>query len=512
MAKLKYLQSLATAPLMSRFARNRQGGVAIAFALVLVVLMAFVGVAVDYSGARQQREKMQTALDSAIVVAATTSGSNGAKTQAFNKAFGAQYPAVDPVMSASAQLDLSSASQLNASASGRIKTSLISMIGVRDMAIGVRSSAKVATGVEFALVLDVSGSMKYPDMSGSARIDVLKTAATNLVDTAVANAGPGANLKFGYVPFTMNVNIGTANAGYVDDTSNALFSGTQWAGCVMERAVPNHLSNAYSGSNKWRAYIYPPEPNSGGYCDNPSNGTNSGYNVIDAYIAGNPNPYTRGPNYNCVRHPVAPLTTSASSIKAQLATLTAENNMGTILAPGVSWGTRILTPNAPFSGADPIGGTTRKIMVMLTDGAQTTEMRYPNCNTDQNTATPYSYTPSTFGQTGRSIGPNGPRDFFGPYGYIYDSDPFGNNYTDYSQVDASLDPLALQACAFAKSQGIEIYSIAVSSYAGPGTSVYNTLKSCASDDDHFFYATDATTLTNTFADIARKATALVRTK
>lgn len=496
---------------MQALASDQAGSVAMMFGLVLLVLLLMVGIAVDYGRALQQREKMLSALDSAVLVAATTPGEADKKINVFRNAFKSQYPEAGPVSSLHIALDTSGSDQIVGTASARIKTSILNIAGFDTIAIGVTSAARTATGVEFAMVLDVSGSMKHADMSGRRRIDVLKEAAASLVDTAVANAGPGANLKFGYVPFTMNVNIGASNAGYVTGSNDALFTGTQWAGCVLERAPPNHLSNAYTGSNKWRAYIYPPEPDSSS-CDNQSNGTNAGYKTIDAYDPSNPNPYTRGPNYNCVRHPIAPLTTSASTIKTQIASLTAEYNMGTILAPGVTWGTRILTPNAPFSGADAIGGSTKKVMVMLTDGAQTTEMRYPACSTKQNSVTPYSFSPSSLGLAGRSVGPMGPRDFFSPYGYIYDSDPFGANYTSYSQVDASLDPLALDACAFAKGQGIEIYSIAVSSYAGPGTSVYNTLKSCATSDAHFFYATDAVGLTNTFADIARKATAFVRTK
>ena len=119
MTKAKLFASKSISRAASRFARDARGGVLTAFAAVIVVLISFVGVAVDYSGARQQREKMQTALESAIVVAATTSGDNGEKRRAFNKAFGAQYPAVGPVMSASATLDLSDPSQLTASATGR---------------------------------------------------------------------------------------------------------------------------------------------------------------------------------------------------------------------------------------------------------------------------------------------------------------------------------------------------------------------------------------------------------
>lgn len=493
------------------FVASQGGSVAIIFAVVFMVLVIGVGFAVDYGRAGQHREKMQAALDSAVQIAAVMQGSTGDRQIAFRSAFDSQFSPGGAVLSTSPSLDLSTPGEIKGSATARVRTSIMGAVGYSEMNIGVTSFGILSKGAEIMMVLDVSGSMRNGDMSGMLRIDVLKLAAAGLVDAAVAAAPPAAVLKFGYVPFTMNVNIGTANAAYVDNTTHALFTGTQWAGCVLERPVPNHFSNTYNAANKWKAYIYPPETTSAD-CDNPGDGANTGYAVVDPYVAGATNPYTHGPNYNCVRHPMAPLTTNAAQIKTQISSLTAEYNMGTILAPGVTWGTRLLTPNAPFPGADPMNSGVRKVIVMLTDGSQTTEMRYDACSRSQNPSTAYSFTPASFNLSGRAVGPNGPRDFFGPYGYIYDSDPFGVGYTDYSQVDASLDPLAIAACNFAKSQGIEIYSIAVSSGAGPGTSVYNTLRSCATDDSHMYVATDASALTNTFAAIGRKTAQFTRTK
>ena len=469
-----------------RFAQAEGGSVALIFALVAMALLVAVGIAVDYGRAGQHRERLQAALDSAVQMAAVMQGTASDRQVAFKSAFDSQFGVTPSVLSATPYLDLSVPGEVKGTAKARIRTSVMGVVGYSEMTIGVSSVGILSKGAEFMMVLDVSGSMMNTDMSGMRRIDVLKQAATGLVDTAIAAAPPAAALKFGYVPFTMNVNIGTANAAYVDNTTHSLFTGTQWAGCVLERPVPNHLSNAYSAASKWHAYIYPPETTSSADCDNAGDGTNNGYAIIDPYVAGASNPNTRGPNYNCVRHAMAPLTGNAAAIKAQIAGLTAEPNAGTILAPGVTWGTRLLTPNAPFPGADPMNSGVKKVLVMLTDGAQTTEMRYDACSKTQNPSTPYNFTPAAFNLSGKAVGPMGPRDFFSPYGYIYDSDPFGNNYTSYSQVDASLDPLAIAACNFAKSQGIEIYSIAVSSYAGPGTNVYNTLRACANDDAHMF--------------------------
>lgn len=310
----------------------------------------------------------------------------------------------------------------------------------------------------------------------------------------------------------MNVNIGTTNTSYVSDVNHSLFAGTSWAGCVLERAPPNHITTNYSPGMKWQAYINPPET-SNSACVNRGNGTNAGYGQVDPNIPGSYSALTKGPNYNCVRHPMRALSSDANTVKSQIDTLTAEFNDGTILSPGVTWAARLLTPDAPFPGADPFSAGVKKILVMLTDGAQTTEKRGTDCNdTTNGWGTPYSFDPSRFKLAGRAVGPRGPRDFFGPYGYLYDSDPLGYGYTSYSQVDSSLDRLAISTCDYVKGLGIEIFSVAVSASAGPGTSVYDTLRNCASDPQHFFHATDEAGMRAAFATIAREGAKFARTK
>lgn len=496
-----------------RFGRDEGGVVALIFAMSLLPLLGLVGAAIDYGRSTTVRARLQSALDAAVLAAAVTSGAESDRRAAFSSAF-AGHLIGGEATGASATLNLATPGLVRGEASADVNMIVMKVFGTTSVNVKVSSEGRIPGSIEFMMVLDVSGSMKWADMSGRARIDVLREAATDLVDVAVAEAPSTARLKFGYVPFTMNVNIGPSNSAYVTGANDPLFNGTTWAGCVMERAPPNHLSTSYSGSSKFRAYIYPPETDSD-LCDNPSAGTNSIYKYLEQidYTGTTTSPYTRGPNYNCVRHPMKPLTTDAAAVKAGIASLTSEYNMGTLLAPGITWGTRLLTPNSPFPGADPSSSSTRKVMVMLTDGEQTTEMRYPDCNTTQNSSgTPYAFDPAALGLGGRRLGPNGPRDFFGPYGYIFDSDPFGVGFTDYAQVDASLDPLALDACAAAKSQGIEVYSIAVSASAGPGTTVHDTLRACATSAAHFFYAADEAALKTAFATVARTSARFVRTR
>ena len=52
---------------VARFGKNSSGNIAVLFAIVLVPVLVAVGCAVDYSVANNQRTKMQSALDAAIL-------------------------------------------------------------------------------------------------------------------------------------------------------------------------------------------------------------------------------------------------------------------------------------------------------------------------------------------------------------------------------------------------------------------------------------------------------------
>ncbi|WP_291698283.1 TadE/TadG family type IV pilus assembly protein, partial [Bradyrhizobium sp.] len=56
---------------LAAFGRDRRGNIAIIFALAGIVVLGFVGVAVDYSIANKQRTKLQDALDSALLAGST---------------------------------------------------------------------------------------------------------------------------------------------------------------------------------------------------------------------------------------------------------------------------------------------------------------------------------------------------------------------------------------------------------------------------------------------------------
>ena len=63
--------------------------------------------------------------------------------------------------------------------------------------------------------------------------------------------------------------------------------------------------------------------------------------------------------------------------------------------------------------------------------------------------------------------------------------------TYYESAAARAEAYYPTLAAQARGRPVEVFSIAVSTAAGPGTRVYNLLRDCASKPDNFFYATDS---------------------
>lgn len=492
------------------FIRDRRGNIAMMAAILLALMVGFTGAAIDFYSASNLRAELQSATDAAALAGGSPFIKDSERERIAKRAFKREFRSVGKVMAPATVKVVLKDSTIRIEARSKMRTSFIQILGAKSLAVDVSSVASFDfIAPEIALVLDVSGSMNAP-MGASRRLDALKSAATNLIDTVDANAKAAKRPKYAVVPFNMTVNVGAANAGFVDGTAHPLFASDPWAGCVFERRGDNRFLDRYApgatdGSGKWVAYVSPPEPNRTGACINASDGGNDGYRSVQLNPPGSYEVATPGPNYNCVRHAITPLSEDADKVRDAIRALTAEGNMGTIIAPGVSWGMRSLTESAPFTEADPAGSGVRKIMVVITDGELTTEAEYGTrwgCEGDTNTTTPYAFNPADFGLDGAPLTKFGARDELSPYGYILDSDPFGTSPVGWSDVSKDLIDISIEACDEAKKEKIEVFTIAASDGAGPGTKVYDLLKDCASSEDKFFYASDPATLDAAFKSIA----------
>jgi Flp pilus assembly protein TadG len=457
------------------FLQNQHGGFALYFAIACVPIFATVGIAVDYTNASRTRAELQQAGDAAALVAARETKMTIEQRKLLAKRFFETNANGYTLKDFAISINKDGAT---VDASVRIDTSLMAVVGQKYMDVKISSTAMSKTStLEIVFALDISGSMLAGMSSGKTRLDELKAATTNLVDQLVAKTD--YNVKVGFVPFTMNVNLGTSNAALVRDTTNALFSTAAWKGCVFERAAPNHIADSPNG--KWYAYVWPPMPNeigSGDYDINPSNGTNTGYKTNDeaSQSATDPQVMVNGPNYNCTRNELMPLTSDLAAVKASINGLNAVGNQGTLIAPGVTWGMRLLSPAAPFQEGEPYSSTVKKILFVVTDGDQVTEAEWSgdgNANQSTNSSTPWTFDPSAHGLTGSAFTTGfGPMDNLSPYGFIRDSRPFGGTAANWDEHMDQLVTLSNEACDEAKSntggRNITIYTMGVSNATAPG--------------------------------------------
>lgn len=233
-----------------RFFEDRRGNFAIATAVSIVPILGALALAIDYSEMTRQRALALNALDAAGIAAARfyVAGGSEKDTIAYAKDFfQANMNGID-TSAANFQLTLPSSESggglLTIDASYTFKPfffdAFSSLVSKDQTALQITAETKVRlkNTLEVALVLDNSGSMNDTGSgSGKKRIDLLKTAAKQLVDTL---AGQAAQIKqidkpvqFSVIPFAGSVNVGpqyaTASWMDVDGRSPVHHENFNWA-------------------------------------------------------------------------------------------------------------------------------------------------------------------------------------------------------------------------------------------------------------------------------------------
>ena len=138
----------------------------------------------------------------------------------------------------------------------------------------------------------------------------------------------------------------------------------------------------------------------------------------------------RGPNYSCTTTPITPLTdvtTEEGLAKIKTAIDKMASNGYTNVPEGTAWGWRTLSSTAPFTDGRPkLEKGNDKIIIVLTDGANT----YSSPNSDpadnKSTYAAYGYTGQSYNGTGTT------RMFMGTSGAIGIYDYSGSNYSTRS--------------------------------------------------------------------------------
>jgi Flp pilus assembly protein TadG len=324
----------AMTSLVKRFRGDRQGSVALMFGFAALVLIAAVGVAMDYSRAGVVQTNLQRVVDGAALLAAktyeqssATLTSDASATEYVRKSFNTER-----ISDLNVKITFLSES-VRVDATAIVPTTLMNVFGFKTMPVGATSEALYNTKAEVILVLDNTGSM-----SALNKLQTLKDAANNFLTKMENTTSGGDSVRIGIVPFETNVNLGSMKTSWwVDPAQTAYWTANPaTAGCIWDRDQPNDVKD------------FPPNPGVPSTLYSPDSTRTTPCNMA----------------------PILPLTTDFAALRASINGMAATGT--TNLTIGLVWGFHLLSPSEPVVNALPFGTKSlTKYIVLMTDGDNT---------------------------------------------------------------------------------------------------------------------------------------------
>ena len=457
--------------------REDRGAAFVLMALSIVPLVGFVGLGTDAARGYLVKSRLSSALDAAGL-AGGRSFFLPTRDADINMFFNANFPL--GYMGATVNGPNITVNEdqekifLNASAT--FHTTFMRVLGFAD--ITVYSETEVTRqqqALDVVLAVDMSGSMTSPAAGGGTRISAARNAATELINILFGNNGSKDLLNIGLVPWGGKVNVKID--GTVYDPASTI---TQAVSTFTNPLTSLPQSEVYFANNSPVPLLSPPPTNWKGCVYNRYSDDSDDTNDADIYLPpvsvggsdwsawepigpeGEPVSYgTCALGYGgiectpCPAHAITPLQNQKQVILDAVADLTNPNGT-TNLPAGLGWAWRVLKPDAPFTEAiaDP-PYKRQQAIVLLTDG-------------------------ENFGGTG-----DGYKAVFG--------------YGDAARP--AMNQRLTQLAANVKANGVIIYVI---QFANSGTALQALLKSVASgpNEPYYYYAPDASTLSQAFREVA----------
>lgn len=212
--------------------------------------------------------------------------------------------------------------------------------------------------------------------------------------------------------------------------------------------------------------------------------------------------FSQGPNADCTRTAILPMTDNPTTVINTINSMQAEG--GTNIHAGTVWGFRALSPTEPFTQGAAYGGATSKVMIVMTDGENTAYNLSGYCNDSlrslngscYNSAYGFPYN----GSNNTSASTSG--------GNITRMGPLG---TTNANLVTEMNTRTSQTCENAKAAGITLYTIGLAtdtvSQSTPQV-VRNMLTNCATSSDKAHFPSSSSQLKTVFAAIANDLSAL----
>jgi Flp pilus assembly protein TadG len=462
--------------LIRRCLADRSGAAAILFALLLVPMLGAMGLAIDASLAFMVESRLSKSLDAAALAAGRVADSEDAEAIALSY-FNANFANSGAEVTLDG-LDFAyddDAHEVTMTAKASVPTHFARVFGIDSMAVDAKTVVeRRVTGMELALVLDITGSMR------GSMFNAMQAAALELTTSIFADQETVENLYVSLVPYVASVNAGSSRKSWLKTGDKAITSPGLWAddpkgwkGCVEARAYPYDSDDTPPSLAPFTSYLYPKTSDDADDNKFPP--------VLDEKIYGN---NARGPNLGCGA-PIVPLTSSRAKIDGGLKAMAAWARGGTAGNLGLAWGWRTLSPRwrGLWGGDTPATfpldyGTPlmEKAVVILTDGKNEF---YDNSN---------------------KVG--SPKSDYTAYGRIEEQ----LKQTSLNEGRKILDARTAETCSAMKAKGITIYAITFGT--GVDATSQALFEGCADEPSMYFHAPTSAELATVFRTIAGELASL----
>ena len=544
----------------AEFASSESGNAAMIFGLSLVPVILMLAATADYTRFTITRARLQQAVDAGVLAAAGQMTASTTLDQA--RAQATRIIQAQPTMATAvvsnprivnnqsfcvdAQIALSSSILKISTLPANLTPSVTACA---DMA----GTVSPDTTYEIALVLDNSGSMSR-STDGQSKMQALQSAAKSFVTTMFSKT---QKVKVAVTPFAANVvavdpsdrsepwmdtqgqssqhwiafgdKTAANNAGFnsrfdIFSKLKARNSQLDWRGCFEALTYPKNVNDTTPSAGDPDSllvpYLAPDEPNkkkrSWSYNNSYLNDSSAPcvdtpttewpllthvckYNATGS-LSGSFGPTNFSGSSSFCPDPttqaILQLNGTEQTINSKIGQLVANGN--TNLHEGFMWGWRTISPNGPFAAGRAYSTVNnRKVMVFMTDG-------FNNWGSQPGTVVGSNYEAAGYYSYNGQANIRMPDGTQGDHvNYRDQLKAAGVNSSDYHSTSRDAqDELTREACTNAKTQGIEVFTIGFSISTDPiDQQGLDLLKSCATNEAHYFAATDTSQLNAAFASI-----------
>ncbi len=206
--------------LFARLLHDRAGNTLAMIAAAVVPILAMVGGGIDMGRSYLSQTRLQQACDAGVLAARKKLGSQivttgivpGNVVTVGNKFFNLNFRnGAYGSANRDFQMTLEDNYAISGTASVDVPTTIMTIFGYTNVPLQVECEAALNfSNTDIMFVLDTTGSMTTvnPDDTDT-RIDVLKSVVRSFHAQIEGSKGPGIRVRYGFVPYSTNVNVGS---------------------------------------------------------------------------------------------------------------------------------------------------------------------------------------------------------------------------------------------------------------------------------------------------------------